>query len=418
MRQPREDTIVTPGGAIDHGAMQRRNASLIVRHLRERPGTTRAELAARLGSTRGTITNIVDKLSRRRLIREVGVRRSAGGRPGVELDLNPVGGACIGIELKDSFVSARLTDFQGGLLWGERVYFDDPAVESVLSLVEALTDEAVKRARARRLPILGIGMGLSGLIDVHDGVISFSPNLQWRSVPIGRRMAQRFPYPLHLANDAASAALGERYFGVGQGVDNFVYIESSEFGIGGGIFVDGNLLHGRTGYSGEIGHMAVTGARDRCRCGRRGCWQTEIGPIVILNRARAEADRHHTSALYELCGGRSDTLTLDMVAAACKAGDPTTIAMMGDVGAKMAVGVTNLINIFNPDKVIIGGVLRTIAPYFVDRLDANVNREAMVGPHEHVAVEVSALDNACTRGAIAMVTEAVIDDPLGSDIRP
>ncbi|MCG8478064.1 MAG: ROK family transcriptional regulator [Spirochaetales bacterium] len=410
--------MLISGEALDHGAMQRNNASLILRHIQTRPGMTRTDLARRLGATRGTITNIVDKLIRRRLIHEVGVRRSSGGRPGVELELNPRGGACIGVEIKDSFVSVRLADFKGGVLWDERTYFADSAIESVLTPVEALTDEAVRRAGERRLPVLGIGMGLSGLVDVHSGLISFSPNLQWRRVPIRPRMARRFPYPLHLANDAASAALGERYFGAGRGVDNFIYIESSDLGIGGSIFADGRILQGRSGYAGEIGHMTVTGAESRCQCGRRGCWQTEVGPIVILNRARLLADRHPTSALYELCGGYSEALTLDMIAAACEAGDTTAVALMEEVGANMAIGVTNLINIFNPDKVIIGGVLRAIAPYFIDRLTASANREAMVGSHERVGVEVSPLDNACTRGAVAMVAQAVIDDPLGSRGKP
>ena len=130
------------------------------------------------------------------------------------------------------------------------------------------------------------------------------------------------------------------------------------------------------------------------------------------------ADRHPTSALYELCGGYSEALTLDMIAAACEAGDTTAATLMEEVGANMAIGVTNLINIFNPDKVIIGGVLRAIAPYFIDRLTASANREAMVGSHERVEVEVSPLDNACTRGAVAMVAQAVIDDPLGSRGKP
>ena len=297
----------------DQESIRKVNASLVLNALRLHAPISRAELATITRLNRSTITNIVNSLIDDGLILEKEAMESKIGRPGIALTLRPEGGAVIGIEIGVGFISIILTDFVANILWRE--YTDIPVMTEridIISKAEDLIDQAITIANGMRLRLLGIGMGVPGLVDVQKGVLLFAPNLGWSDVPLRLIFSQRFHLPLYVENEANLGALGEYYFGVGRDVDNFIYI-SSGMGLGGGVIINGQLFKGGRGFAGEIGHIQRDPQGELCGCGRRGCWETQVGPRAVLQRVKRSIDADSTDSIAQKVNGDLESLTFKHV---------------------------------------------------------------------------------------------------------
>ena len=288
--------LMQNGQTADQDSVRKVNTSLVLNALRLHAPISRADLANITNLNRSTISNIVNVLIDDGLVTELNTMESKIGRPGIALSLRPEGGAVIGVEIGVGFISVILTDFIATILWRERLEFSpsQPQID-VISKMEELIDQAISFATGKQLHLLGIGLGVPGLVNVQNGELLFAPNLGWRNVPLRLMLSQRFHLPIYVENEANLGALGEYYFGIGRNVDNFIYL-SSGVGLGGGIIINGKLYKGWRGFAGEIGHIQRDPQGELCGCGRRGCWETQVGPRAILQRVKRsiEADPEHT----------------------------------------------------------------------------------------------------------------------------
>ncbi len=224
----------------------------------------------------------------------------------------------------------------------------------------------------------------------------FAPNLGWVEVPLGEALgdALGFGRPVVIGNDADFGAVAEHARGAAVGVQNLVYL-SGEVGVGGGIILDGRPLAGTGGYAGEVGHMRVNPKGRVCRCGAVGCWETEIGEDVLL----------------EAVDGAQDVQ--DVIAAARDGHRPAQAALRR-VGTWLGVGVGNLVNIFNPEMVVMGGQLREVFAHTQDRVEAELAR-ALTAPRAQVRLVPAGLghDSALV-GAAETAFGDLLADPLGT----
>lgn len=366
-----------PQQTANHNLMRSINRALILSTLRRYAPQSRAELAERTGLTRSTVSSLVDDLSAANLIHETGVGPSRGGRPGTRLELNPAGGCAIGVEITRDSALVMLANFVAQPRWQQEFALGDTDPDVVIPRVEALIDAALAYNAAHEdIRPLGIGLGITGLVNAVEGTLTASANLGWRAIPFRKRWGARFRLPVHVGNEASIAALGEHYFGAAQNLSDFITLGIGATAIGSGLFINGALYRGIDGYGGEVGHTVIDPAGPPCTCGRRGCWE---------------------ALLRESIAGRSS---------AALTADPHVIAIL-------SAGIANLVNIFNPQMVVLGGpVGRALAPA-LPTIRASVAEQVVVPPGSRARIEVSQItSNACALGAVALVLNDVMSEPV------
>lgn len=201
----------------------------------------------------------------------------------------------------------------------------------------------------------GITIAAAGAIDSEKGLVTFSPNLPgWHNVPLRDIVRRKYRVNTLLINDANAAALGEQQFGAGRGVNNLILITVGT-GIGGGIIIDGKLYCGSSGSAGEMGHMTIDVNGPKCNCGNIGCLETLASGTAIAKEAIRRIKRGEKSSLMVMVEGEIDNITAEKVSIAAQGGDSLASEVISEAAIYLGVGMVNLVNIFNPEMIIVGG---------------------------------------------------------------
>lgn len=224
----------------------------------------------------------------------------------------------------------------------------------------------VARANMEMSAFTHMVIAAAGIIDAPQGVVTVSPNLPgWNNVPLKRVVEQQTGLSAEIVNDANAAALGEHAFGAGRGADNMVYVTVST-GIGGGIIMDGKLQLGACGAAGEVGHMSIEANGIMCRCGNLGCLEMMSSGKAMAREAQAQVLKGARSNLLELAEGDVENITARTLHRAAEMGDALALRVITQAGRYLGVGLVNLINIFNPDAVVIGGGAGRLGQFLLD----------------------------------------------------
>jgi glucokinase len=277
---------------------------------------------------------------------------------------------------------------------------DDP--EQTIELIkDALSDSL---SGINRSTVKGMGVAIAGLVTQDTGALLTSPNLlAWYNTPIKAIFEQELQLPVSVGNDATLAALGEYKFGAGKGCHDLVYITVST-GIGGGVVAGGKLLLGTCGFAAEVGHMTIDLNGPICNCGNIGCLETLASGTAIARFAVERISRGEKSAIAELVAGDYSKITAEVVEKAAKSGDAVAKAIMDTAGTNLGVGVVNLVHIFNPELVIIGGGVSKAGDLIFEPIRRVVARRVM----RDISVRITAPalgDNPGLLGAVALVLE-------------
>lgn len=216
---------------------------------------------------------------------------------------------------------------------------------------------SAEKAKVPFTQISAIGLGAPGISNPETGIVYRSPNLpDWHGVPLQDIVAKRLGKKVFLINDANAAALGEMEYGAARGCRNFIYITIST-GIGGGIIIDGNLYTGANSMAGEIGHMTIEPDGLPCNCGGSGCWELYASGSAIARRAREDIQSGKKTRLLELSGGDLNKIDAPLIEKAAKQKDALARKLIAETARYLGIGFGSIINIFNPDMIIIGGGL-------------------------------------------------------------
>lgn len=230
-----------------------------------------------------------------------------------------------------------------------------------------------------------VGMAIPGPMDTERGVALAASNLGWYEFPVGPVLSSRFGSPVYLENDANAAALGEWLFGAGQGVSNLLYITIST-GIGSGLVFGGRLHRGRHFNAGEVGHMILLADGPFCTCGQRGCWEALASGTAIARDARQLAAAYPESELFRLCGGDVSKIDVPLVGQAVRAGDPLAREILDQAVKYLGIGFGNLINVLDPDLVVVGGGVSNLDDLLFPRLAEYVERHTQRRVKEPVQI--------------------------------
>ncbi len=276
------------------------------------------------------------------------------------------------------------------------------------ALTQALGDTPRDRVR-------GIGIAAPGPLDPKAGVIVFAPNLfGWHNVPLRQIIQDHFGLPTFLGNDANLAALAEHRFGAGRGVRHLIYITVST-GIGGGIIEDGRLLLGARGFAAEVGHHTVEAEGPLCNCGNVGCLEMMSAGPAIARTAREAIERGAQSVLSSMVEGDLDRITGRLVYEAALQDDAVAIDALHRAGHYLGVGIVNLLHLFNPELIIIGGSVAKAGDFLFDPMWETIRARSHPIYWEHLRIVPPELgDDVGLLGALALILS---EEPSQTPVR-
>lgn len=313
----------------------------------------------------------------------------------------------LGVDLGGTKIATALATAQGEILArGRRPTPAQAGPDVVIKSICATIDKILSAKRLEPSQLLGIGIAAAGIIDSDKGKVVSSPNLPgWHEVPLGDAVEQRFGIPVYLGNDATLAALGEWRFGLKKGIANLIYITVST-GIGGGIIADGKLYTGACGVAGEIGHMTIDVNGPKCNCGNIGCWETLASGTALAREAVKQIREGAKTSIIELVNGDISKIDAKVVGLAAKQGDELAQELISRLGYYLGIGLVNLVNIFNPELILIGGGVAKTGDLLLQRAIKVVKERAFSTLANAVEIKPALLgDDSGILGAVAFVLE-------------
>ncbi len=404
-----------PKKTADQVFVREHNLSSVLRLIHTQSPISRAKLAVITGLNKSTVSSLVDELLSRKLVHETGSNSGGAGRPATLLEMNPQAGLIIGVELGVDFVSVAVTDFLGNILWRRREDANpnedqDKMINQTLRIVK----EAMTAGKQKNTRFIGLGLATPGTVDLKEGVLIFAPNLHWRNVPFGKIFTEHTKLRVFVENDANAAAIAEHLFGTARHCQDFLFVFAG-VGIGGGLFLNGRLYRGKNGYAGEIGHSPIMAEPSQtvCHCGNRGCWETYANQYSIIQRVQARLEVKRASIIPKLTAEQNSPITIAIIKQAADAGDREAIDSFTEAGHAMGQGFAGLINIFNPEKIILGGPLSIAGEYLLPGIKETVARHSLPEIDQQAEVLLSPFGaDASLIGAIAIVVDDVLSKPI------
>ena len=285
----------------------------------------------------------------------------------------------------------------------------EAVVDRIARMIDTVIAETIAETNAKREDFAGVGIGSPGPLDRELGIVIVTPNLGWRNFPLRDEVSKRVGLPASLDNDANCATLGEWWCGAAKGARHVIGITIGT-GIGGGLILDGRLFHGASDVAGEIGHATIDSTGRRCKCGNYGCLEAYASGPAIADRAREALEGGEPSILPKLVNNDLSKITAQLVYDAAKKDDDVARQVVRETANFLGAGVANLLNIFNPDVVVIaGGVTQAGAPLF-EPLRAEVRRRAFRPAVESCKIVPGTLrGSAGVVGAVATFKQQVLD---------
>ena len=276
----------------------------------------------------------------------------------------------------------------------------DAVVDRIARMIDTVIAETIAQTGARRDDVIGVGVGAPGPLDRERGIVVTTPNLGWTNFPLRDVIAERTRLPVRIDNDANCATLGEWWLGAARGANNVIGMTIGT-GIGGGIIMGGRLYHGSSDVAGEIGHATIDITGRRCKCGNYGCLEAYASGPSIADRAREAVGADDEAFLVLMVGGDANKITAATVYEAAKLGDDVALDVVRETSRFLGAGIANLLNIFNPDVVVIAGGVTQAGETLFGPLRREVRKRAFKPAVEACQIVPGTLVAAGVVGAVA-----------------
>jgi glucokinase-like ROK family protein len=272
-----------------------------------------------------------------------------------------------------------------------------------------LLHEAVEHGKTSADKLLGIAVGVPGMVDHSSGTLLFAPNLKWRNVPLLTLLEnESFGVPIYVDNEANMAALGEYYFGAGQGYSEILYL-SGNVGLGGGFLSKGQLRRGASGMAAEYGHMTMDPHGELCNCGNYGCWETLVSQNSLYKKIIDATQAGEVNLVAEKIQEQWEQISVEIIVEAAQAGDKVAIRSLEEIGHSLGIGIASLLNALNPEIVVLGGILSIASEFLFPVVNDEIQKRALLWNRESVKVIRAAHgSDACVKGGIATVYQSIL----------
>ena len=325
--------------------------AMILDAIRRSKRIARIDLAQATDISQATVTTITAEMIRQGLIEEVPRDDTAGqsrrGRPRVDLKLRADAYKVAGLKIADTMISVVLADFEGTVIQEYEYPRPDAhvTVDFLISEIKQALATTVREAGLSQADLSAVGVGIAGVVDASQGLVHWSPFFDQNSIYLGGMLKETLGLPVFLDNDANLVAMAEQYLGDAQHHANFIVV-TIESGVGMGIVIDNQVYRGTRGCGAEFGHTKVQLDGALCRCGQRGCLEAYVADYALLREA---------SFNTSLFRGQSPDKSVQELLAAARAGEPTAQSIVTRSSRIFAMGLANLVNLFDPELIILSG---------------------------------------------------------------
>ncbi|MCS7463978.1 ROK family protein [Paenibacillus doosanensis] len=353
---------------------QKGSKTAILQMLRVHGPMSRIELTQQTDLSRATISVTINELIELGLVHETELRQSTGGRPATNLELVPYSHIILGADLNHQTWTLGAFDLLGNTIEKRRIPFSPLTPEAAVSaLVQELPD-FIKQLDKTPIPLLGIGV--PGLVDTHNGLLRSSAVMGWQQVELGALLENALGWPTAVLNRSRARGLSECRYGAGKDYRHMIYI-GIDSGIGAGIYVNRELIHGALGGAGEIGHTTVDADGPLCPCGNTGCLQMLSAAPAMELEARRLLRLGSPSSLHHHPGFDLQMLKAEDICHAAEQGDELAIQVVNHAATYLGITMANLVNLLNPEAIILGGTIPKESTVYVQSAIKMMRQRAM-----------------------------------------
>ncbi len=358
-----------------HQATREHNVRLVLRAIADMGPISRADVARRTSLTRTTVSDVVGQLADAGLVMEIGRGPSSGGKAPILLQIPRDARQLVGLHIGDEHVRGVVVNIAGDVLYRAQLTVHGRDGSHALAQLDALVDELMGAVSG---PPVGIGIGTPGLVDTQAGIVRWAASLDWRDLPLARRVADRTGLPVYVANDSQAAALAEWTFGRHAEARAMIAVRVG-VGIGAGIIIDDRLYQGDGFGAGEIGHTTVVEDGPPCRCGRFGCLEAIASLRAVLEQVAGSLDRWPGST------------GLDRARAGFEAGDPSIRGAVLEAGRQLGRALGGIIDTLDIRYLVLVGPMTVFGQPWLEAVRTNARRTALPLLAQETVIELGNL---------------------------
>ena len=381
------------------------NYAMIYRLIVQQSPISRIQLAEISQLAPASITKITRQLLKKKLIKEVDIQQSTGGRPAVSIMGKFDFYQTIGIQLSRAHVTIELYDLGANSLAFKRYYLKDftqrLAQNYLISLIEQFCEEFSKKIKH----LVALSVVMPGVIDSINGIVHYAPHIEVNHWPLAQVLNEKFHVPVYVGHDIQSLALAESYFGSTQDVDDSILIRVHR-GVGSGVIINQQLLTNHNQSACEVGHIQVSKLGDRCHCGNFGCLENQVRNTEIEKRAQSLLEQGYPSKL---------TLEKHDIATICQManeGDELAVNLIRNAASNLGRAAAIMVNIFNPQRIVLAGELTKSPKILLDAVHGALISQTLKQLRTNLTINCSTLDDRSSIGAFALVQQAMFEGSL------
>jgi len=390
----------------DLSEKEKRNID-ILEILRKHGPISRPDISKQMGINVVTISNYVDEFIRRNLVYEKELDVSEGGRRPVLLDLNPQAGFVIGVGLNLMNMVGLLVDLKGNIVTKTQIVRPRASVKEISECVLDIVREILRRSKEHATNIKGIGVGIAGLVSKRDGSIHWPQKMDhyytYASVdlPLKDLIEKEFNMPVLIENDATAACFGERWLDLAHGYKNVLYMFS---GVGCGIMINGEVYRGSSGYAGKEQDLFNCAAGNDCFLKR---WEMDLGIVEDVRQALAR-DKDKSVNFFKLTSSNIENVDLKSVFIAARSKESVAVSALERAAKRLGIKIASLVNLFNPQLVVVGGGLEEAGEDFLNKVNMTVKEWAFRESTDDLKIIYSELrENTVALGAASLVMQKI-----------
>lgn len=392
---------------INNEIMKENNSKLVMDVIRRRKNISRSELAKRIGLTQASVTNIVNGLMQKGYLVESGAAESSGGRRPILLNINPMAGYIVGINLKATELCCIVTDFTADILVCNYSDVDIRlGVEAILQQVIDLAKRCIEESKVSKDKILGVGLVSAGPYDYESGVMINPPNFPgWHNVRIKEYVSEALGLPVSFEKESPAASLAEYWFGEASRAHSLFLMSVFDVGIGGSLVLDGNVYHGFKGGAAEIGHMTIDPAGKQCACGNFGCLETMADGRATTEHYR-RALKLDPNEMRQLGIDDISQVDLQFLIRKAEEGDQLCVREIERSANYIGIALQNVIQMYSPDTIVLAGEFVTNSDLLCDRIIRTVKSRHYFSHMPEIKIYRSKLKaNIFPLGGVALVMQ-------------
>ncbi len=389
------------------------NRMRIVNMIKDHEPISRQQIAEQTGLTPSAITGIIRELIEMNFVKEIGLGESSGGRKPVKLKFNCKAGYVLGIEVTRHETVFAIADLKNQPTKVHSVTLDMAVPQTGVPLLVAEIRQLINQEDHRKMHFMAVGIAFPGMFYVNQGIVKRAINLgpEWNDYPLQEILEAELGVPVVIENNAKAAALAEKWFGDGIAYENLAYINMGE-GISTGILVEGSILQGARGYAGQIGHMVLDENGPLCNCGNRGCLEAICACPALIRKVKAELPLiAKTDPLVKIWQENGDIRFADIVQAGAVKGSYAH-ELFKRVGTNIGLVMVNMINLYNPEAIFIGGKMAVAGDLFIDVVKKIVSTRALPEVAKATVISISSLGtDTGAIGACALILKQLLQSP-------